>query len=77
MSRRVTRLTKAEKIALSKLDGTYRSASELSVSAEALDSLNARELCDFSLDIATPIYRINDAGRAKRDAINENRKAPA
>lgn len=66
---RETRLTRAEKIALSALGIRYQTAKELDVSASALDRLNERGLCDFSLDLATPTYRINEAGAAKRKAF--------
>lgn len=62
MPKQTKRMTRAEKVALSKVKTKYQTAAEIGVDAETLDSLVARGYVATVSLVGPPQYRITENG---------------
>lgn len=64
MPKKLKRLTRADKVALSKVTDDFQTADQIGVSDQSLDSLAAHGHVRAVLEIGSMRYRITEDGRA-------------
>lgn len=69
MPKNIKRLTRAEKVSLTKVPEDFAPADKIGVSADTLDRLAAHGHVRAVLDCGSMTYRITEGGRAFIDGI--------